>query len=507
MTGILTNSFKTKLVQTVVADIANSISDANNSYYVAFGGPNPWPDDYNPPDADNSVQSSSYDVYDKMLFGKKVSPGDAISITRKNVWTIDTIYDYYSHRDPDLYSKNFFVINKYGRVYKCLFNNYGAKSTVEPNETVTKTHFITADGYVWKYMYAIYSSYSKKFSTDTHMPVVPDPNVSLNAEDGAIHVIVLDNLGQNYISASGYVEDVLDSTLTTTTVKISNANASGITGAYNGSAFYVSAGSEEGTLAIITNFTVNSSGKFINTDVDLQGLNTSSYYNIAPRVTIVGDGFDARAVASVNTFNGSIDSVTMISRGYGYNSATVKFTANVEFGSDASAYPIISPVGGHGSDVYNELGVDTLGISLDTFSSDDFPEWINYRQTSLLGSPIATANNQVYQEPTFFQTFSLGVANLSDLMPAEEIVTGYNSGATATVVYMTTTDLYVIAPVGTFQLGETLTGFYTGITCTIAAINTRDLVPYKGDVLHLNNFQPISRDGAPSEQVKLYFKV
>ena len=491
----------------IVEDVVNSISDANNSYYIAFGGATAWPDDYNPPDPNNSVKSSLYDVYDNMLFGKKLSPGDVIEITRKNIWTINTIYHYYSHLDPDLYTKNFFVINRYGRVYKCLFNNYGAKSTIEPNETVTKTHFITADGYVWKYMYVINSLNKKKFSTDTHMPVIPDSDVTLNAEDGAIHVIIVDNLGQNYISAEGYVEDVLTSGLTSSTIKISNTNASTITGAYNTSAFYVAAGSGEGTLATVTDYTVNSSGKFIDTDVDLQNLDTSSYYNIDPKVSFLGNGSGAQAVATVNTINGSVTSVNMITRGFGYNYASVVISANIEFGTGATAYPIISPVGGHGSNVYNELGVDTVGISLDTFVSDVFPEWINYRQTALVSDPIATANNQVYQEPTFFQTFSFGVSNLSDLMPADEIITGYNSGATATVVYMTTTDLFITGMSGTFQLGETLTGFYTGISCTVSSINTRDLVPYTGDVLHINNFQPINRDGAPSEKVKLYFKV
>lgn len=507
MTGILTNSFRTKLTSLIVSDVVNSIADANNSYYIAFGAPSAWPDDYNPPDPDNSLYSSMYSLYDNMMFGKKLSPGDVAYITRKNVWTIDTVYDYYSHLDANLYNKNFIVINKYGRVYKCLFNNYGAKSTIEPNETVTKTHFITADGYVWKYLYVISSKFSKKFTTDTHMPVIPDRNVTLNTEDGAIHVVILDTPGSNYISATGHVEDVLNSSLSTSVIKISNTNASTITGAYNTSALYISSGSGEGTLATITDYTVNSSGKFVGADVDLQNLDTSSYYNIAPRVTFKGSGSGAQAVATVNTFNGGITSINMITRGYGYNYGKVEISANIEFGSGATAYPIISPIGGHGYNLYEELSVDTVGLSLDTFASDVFPEWVSYRQTSLIHDPIATSNNNVYQDPTFFQTYSLGVGNLSDIMPADEVIVGYNSGASATVVYMTTTDLYVTGINGNFVLGETLTGTYTGISCTVASINSRDLVPYQGKVLHINNFEPISRDGAPSEQIKLYFKV
>ena len=55
-------------------------------------------------------------------------------------------------------------------VYKCLFNNRGAESTVMPYSTSHEL-IVTTDGYIWKYMYTIPNALFNKFTTGLDIPV------------------------------------------------------------------------------------------------------------------------------------------------------------------------------------------------------------------------------------------------------------------------------------------------------------------------------------------------
>jgi hypothetical protein len=81
------------------------------------------------------------------------------------------------------------------------------------------------------------------------------------------------------------------------------------------------------------------------------------------------------------------------------------------------------------------------------------------------------------------------------------------SGATATVVYMDSTTIYVKNVVGSFQPYETLSGYYTGETAIISSINNEDIVPYSAEVFYYKNIEPISRQGITTEQIKIYFSI
>lgn len=64
----------------------------------------------------------------------------------------------------------FYVVNSTGKVYKCLYNDDGAESTVEP--TTTSAEPVTSlDGYRWKYMFTVPSSVMDEFGTPTQIPV------------------------------------------------------------------------------------------------------------------------------------------------------------------------------------------------------------------------------------------------------------------------------------------------------------------------------------------------
>lgn len=497
MTGIFTQNIKNKFIEEFITDVGSS----NSNYYVSFGKFFEWSDDSNPPAANASIKESQINVNKELLIGKKLAQENMSYVASKKIWTSGTVYDYYSHLDAELYNKEYYVINSVNRVYKCLFNNYGAESTVEPNLTINNGDFNTSDGYKWKYMFTVNSAKTKLFTTDEYFPIVPEDTVVQFAEPGAIHVIKVDASGNNYISANGYI----DSIISNTTFKISNTNASTISGAFINSTFYIYSGSGTGGISTITNYVVNNSGKYVFTNNAIRNIDSTSLYRIDPQVYFSGDGYDAAAIATVNALSGQITNIDMVNRGYNYTYADISIVSNTNFGSGASAQSIISPPGGHGSDSVTELGCKTLGVSITTSLTDNFPSWLNYRQIALMYNPKATANNALFRNSTFNQILNFGIISAPNLFDEGEVIQGINSRASATVAFMNTSSLYVLGDTGTFQPFETLVSLSSGKVVIVSTINNKDLVPYTSEILYYKNIEPISREGVASEDVKLYF--
>jgi hypothetical protein len=498
MAGIFNKNIKNKFIEEMKTDFGST----NSNYYITFGKFTEWPDDLNPPSTNTSIQESFYNVYSNILFGKKVSASDIGYIAKTITWTTGTVYNYYSHLDPNLYTKKFYVINSKNRVYKCLFNNYGAASTTEPDTVQTSGDFTTtADGYIWKYLFTIDSASRTKFSTTNYFPIVPNSTVARTAIKGGLHVMVVDNAGTGYIGANGSIDQVIN----TKFFKIANSGATNINGAYGQSSFYVYSGSGSPALSVVSEYVVNTTGKFVKTAQPITGLDSTSLYTITPQVQIVGDGTGATAISNINSNTGALTSVTVTNKGRNYSYANVTIKANSNFGSLATVYPIISPPGGHGSDSISELGSEILGLSIETTTGDGFPSWGKYRQIGLIYNPTASANATAYQNTSFNQMYNFQVFSGASILSTGEKIVGLNSKATAQVAYMNTSRMYVLNVVGSFQPYETVLSNDTGKTVTITVINSPDLVPYSGEVFYYKNIQPISRTGIKAEQVKLYF--
>lgn len=105
------------------------------------------------------------------------------------------------------YSNKFYVRNTNDQVFKCLFNNDGAASTIMPEISIDgqlpENPFVeTADGYKWKYMYTIPSGLKNKFFSDKYMPVIQENIVLDNAVDGRIDIVEILNGGSAYYDGS-----------------------------------------------------------------------------------------------------------------------------------------------------------------------------------------------------------------------------------------------------------------------------------------------------------------
>ena len=117
----------------------------------------------------------------------------------------------------------------------------------------------------------------------------------------------------------------------------------------------------------------------------------TSVFDIGPKITISGDGSGAIAIANINTSANSISKIEMVTVGSGYSYADITISSNTTGTiTSASLTPIISPPGGHGSDVKNELVAKFVGVSA-TFANNEsgtIPTTNDYRKIGLLKDPL-----------------------------------------------------------------------------------------------------------------------
>ena len=391
MPAIITDQFRIGNAETFIQSFSGI---GTTSYYYAFlahpepnqsstdGGSKPLKNyrtvtTGNEPIApkDSFEQENSY--HDSMLFAKRITASDVRRVVPNRVWTAGESYDMYKHNiDIDnvasvngatnLYDSKFYVITDEFKVYICI--NNGSKPDTAGVMTVEKstsqpTHVDLSprpagdgsDGYLWKYLYTIKPADVIKFATDDFIPVPEswgDSNtidVKNAAVDGKIETILVTNAGQNY----SYENEI-----------------SGIDGTSN---------------------------------------------TVIPNVPIYGDG--EGGTASVTIAGGFVTSVDVSNGGSGYtcahlelNSASVK-TGKVNLPpnspNEAKFEVIIPPQGGHGADIYRELGAYRVLIhSKFDDTKDDLPDYItsnNFSRVGIIKNPIkqdATGSSSVLIDTT-----------------------------------------------------------------------------------------------------------
>lgn len=189
------------------------ISSANTKLYFTFGRATPWANDAAPDQANTSVTFFN-EVWDSMIGAKLITGNDVIHVIPRINWTVNTSYNAYDSSIPseDLHNTNnkFYVVTSDFNVYKCLSNNNGKLSTVEPKQIQTNRAVEEIDGYVWKYMYSIDAAMQMRYTTDSFIPVskLSVDNGSLqwdvqeNAISGAIESIKIKSPGSGHTAAN-----------------------------------------------------------------------------------------------------------------------------------------------------------------------------------------------------------------------------------------------------------------------------------------------------------------
>lgn len=429
MSKVITKFFNKKIAEAVQKELSSNV------YYFALSGHSEWPDETSPSIAYNTTEAIN-NFHRELILGKRVKAADVAPLVKRHFWIANTVYAQYDDTDADLYEKEFFVFNGSEQVFKCLYNNNGAPSTVEPT-TVSLDKFQTADGYIWKYMYTVSTANNTKFSTGTFIPVDANTTVSSGAANGAIDIILIANSGANY---RGYAEGSIAQVLSNTLFRIESTQAlSSENFFYNTSGFYITDGTGEGQLTTITSYIVNSSGYFVQTNDQLNSpvLDLTSNYRIAPQIKIEGDGTGAKAVCTVNTASNSyfIETVDVLVPGQNYSVANVTVVANPLYGSNAVLRAIIPPKGGHGADPATELGCSELGVSifLNNTEFGTVTTEVPFRKVSMISMPYK------FTAPTATRTFNAlsAVSNTNDTIAITDANTYFKVGDE--IIYQTAT--------------------------------------------------------------------
>ena len=392
--NIFTNNFHTHVSRLFWNCIANN---ANTDYYMFAGRNLDFPNDDVPPMPLNSYRAEHTEIHEEIVFGKKLGASDVTFMIDNNLWASGTVYAQYDDQDVELHNKNFFAIvylsDEY-LIYKCLKNGNGGQSIIKPTQTLLES-FVLSDGYEWKYMGSVSEDFYQKFSTNSYAPINPtaDSVVSVGAAaiNGAIDSYIIIDGGIDYRAyATGTIkEPLVGGNDKKFYIQSEDYTLSANTDFYRNSSIYISSGNGSGQLRKIDGYGTEGNSRYVLVDQAFVSVpDASSTFEISPYVKIVGDGSGAAAKTVVNEIDFAIEDIIVIERGQGYSWATIQIQSNtgISDSNTASARAVISPYGGHGSDIINELYASSVGVST-KFEGSAHPINNTFRKFGILKNP------------------------------------------------------------------------------------------------------------------------
>lgn len=337
MAAIITDQLRILNAKNFVAGVQTS----SNSYYAFIGLPNPedyqsdW--DTSPPAPKDSLDQDN-DYWDTMLAMKKINSSDISQVVRKNQWASGITYDMWrndiTRNNPsqpsgsfDIYSANYYVMNSDFRVYICLYNNATPENNFVGGPSLDEPTF-----------------------TDL------EPREAGNSGDG-------------------YIWKYLYTIKPSQAIKFDSTNYIPVPNNWETS-------TDDGPVRQ----NASSSGQLKVVTIRNRGVGMGTANSTYTRVPILGDGFGAEATIVINN-DSKVETITVSKGGEGYSYGTVDLVAgNVPTGTTSPIFNvIIPPDGGHGSDIYRELGAYNV-LTYARFENDtENPDFITGNQFARVG--------------------------------------------------------------------------------------------------------------------------
>ena len=505
MPAIISDQFRILNAETFV----NSIKNGDNSTYSFIGQPyatNPdvgigrtdW--NFGPIPLDNIEQE--YRIKETLIALKKITSADVRRVIKKNLWESGQVYEMYRHdysiynlspqtNSSSLYESNYYVVNDNYRVYICLNNGtntenpFGRQSLDKPDfvDLEPRPAGTSGDGYIWKYLYTVKPSDIIKFDTSNYISLpetwgeagTESSSIKNNAVSGKIESVIVKTRGSGYPPSSSF------------------------TG-----------------------------------------------------IPILGDGFGGSLTIITNSF-GEVTEAIVTDGGSGYTKGIVKFEPGA-FGVPQTLYSsiiaqfdvIIPPKGGHGYDIYNELGAykiliysrfDVDSANPDIIVGNDFAtvgiinnptvqNQLNY-VSALKGLKLTGGDSTYTVDTVIKQTIGVGKTaigyvaswnNDTKILRYYQPVGAANASVGYTLYNFTSTpevggSLTIVNPTGT---SLPIDATFNGSTITINNVKTYNLgsnytsgissseyVSGSGDIIYIDNRQPILRSLSQKEDIKI----
>ena len=368
-----------------VLNAKNFVSDVGiNTYYSFIGLPNPtdYQTDWNnnpPSPKDNFDQENDY--WDTMVALKKINTADIRQVVPKRQWSSGTTYDYYRHDysrsntakvsgATNLYSASYFVINEDYQVYICLQNG------TDPDNP------------------------SGRPSLDEPTFTDLEPRAAGTSGDGYIWKYLF------RIKPSEIVKfETTDFIPVPADWATSTDNAA------------VRDNAVDGSIKIVA--------------VTDRGVGLGTANRTYSNVPIKGDGSGATCTIVVNN-DQKVDTVTISNQGSGYTYANVDLVAGgVPTGTSRPVLDVImTPQGGHGADIYRELGAYNVLLYSRIENDNENPDFVTGNQIARIGvvqNPEASAG-------TILNSDKASAVNALKLVGA-----GYSSATFSADSYVTQT--------------------------------------------------------------------
>ena len=445
MPALLTRKHNTFLARSFYDGLANGAIAA----YAFISHPLAWDDDGNPPAPTDTVQTRDFDCWRDMMGAKKVYAANTQFVVSRRDWTANTVYAQYDDTNADLHSTSFYVLDTSQipyRVYKCLWNNHDAPSTVAPSTLGASVNpGTTAAGYVWQYMYAVTST-DYRFLTTNWMPVLTDQTVidNANAFPGRLPTavpLIVTNGGAGYNAA----------VTTTTSIAGDGANA-----------------------AISSNGVTITSGSVTGIVLSVGGTKYTQVSNVVLSQAGVSQAAAARAIIPPYPNHGA-DPVKEL--------GAKTLLMSVTFaGDEAGKLTTVNNFRRNGL-LINPDDANTLAVAAETY----------YRQTWDL---TFSANTGVLQPDD-------EVVNITkSSQPAGVVVDIVASGNNYVARLTNVTTKAELAP---FAVGDTVKCNASGVQVTVASVAQPELKSFTGSVVYVNQRTPVTRAPNQNEEIKLVF--
>ena len=205
-----------------------------------------------------------------------------------------------------------------------------------------------------------------------------------------------------------------------------------------------------------------------------------------------------------------VTGLTVTNFGQDYNIATVVITGD---GTEAAAYPVMSPPYGHGSDPVNELGGYYVGVNVRLEYDDGLGDFIvenNFRQIGLIKNPMDASGSTVASDTTINGLSTIQLVSGTGFTTGDYI-TGTTSGSIAYIDEWDEVNLTIKfhqnnkTGYGVFTNGEAIDGSLggTGSLASSNAISNPEYTPFSGQIIFLENRDPINRSASQIEDVKV----
>src|SRR5210317_2618500 len=483
MPAIITNKFRIHNQEQFV----ESFSEASaNVYYMGIGRPQAWTTstrgdsrtqyegtDASPLTPIDSV-SQEFHTFDDLLAAKRVTSSDVSVVIPRRNWATGTVYDYYRHDyghyvtgstssvvtadsgATALYDATFYVLNSNNNVYKCLDNNSGANSTVEPTGTSTSV-LSTADGYKWKYMYSLSAAQQTNFLSTDFMAVATNATVAAANTDGAIDIVKIKTAGSGGTDGTHTGIAIKgDGSSGTVSVTVSSGVVTAVT---------VTAGGTGYTYGYIRNADIVSAGAtgLSGSELDViigpkGGHGENALIELGGYYVMLNTNFEAGETSNSGDFTTANDF------------RRVALMRDIESGSSAATATTLR-------------GTKAVLV---TSPSGNFTvdEEINQATTGAVGKVVEwdSSNNILYYIQTRFNDEGIDSNGNLTAFSGTNVITGQSSGVTATPSSSSTTVDSVV--------------FTSGY-------NSGEIDADTGDVLYIENRSPITRASDQTENVKL----